>query len=62
MAKFVYTEEFAVRFDDIIKIVPRKQGGTYVYIDNHLGGIDRESTAKEYADFMKMCFKNIEPR
>ena len=57
MEKFIYTEEFTVRFQDIIKFRPASKGGTYVWVFNHKGGVDCVYTAFEYKEFMKAIFK-----
>ncbi len=51
---FAYFPEFTCRISDILKVVPRPEGGTFIYIVNpdktSCSGTHRESTAKTYEE------------
>ncbi len=43
----VYLEEFTVRVEDVVKVVPSAKSGTYVYVRTQYG-VDREYTKHDY--------------
>jgi hypothetical protein len=51
---FAYFKEFTCRVTDIVKVVPRPDGGTFVYLSNpdktSSSGVHRESTETSYKE------------
>lgn len=49
---FLYCKEFTCRLGDVVKVVPKPEGGTYIYIispdRSSASGVHRESTESSY--------------